>query len=169
MNVANVFNIENTLNTWFNTQIATYSPPAFFSGFDGDRVIFDMPEQPLQPPQFSASHLFIRTEDLYQGRRVSTADVGQRYYAFMDISAWVTRGNANWLAELRWMASILNDAVNQALSVNLTEFLDDYPNSSSANQAIYIDGLEARQVGSDPSPDLKRERFLVRYHTLLRS
>ena len=169
MNPANTFNIETTVNQWLRTQIDAESLPSFFSGFaDSERVIFNMPESPLLAPVFSATHLFIDTEDTWQGRRVDIG-VGKRYFAFLDVSVWVSRSNANWAIDKRWMESILHDIVNKTLSIPLTEYLDDFPNTSAIDYSIKIDDIEARQTQQDKNPDLERVRFLIRYHTILRS
>ena len=169
MNPSNTFNIEITINQWLRTQIDAESLPAFFSGFGGsERVIFNMPEQPLQAPVYSAAHLFIDTDDIWQGRKVDIG-VGKRYFAFLDVSVWVSRSNVNWASDKRWMESILHDIVNKTKSITLTEYLDDYPNTSAIPYSIFIDDIEARQTSPDANPDLERVRFLIRYHTILRS
>jgi hypothetical protein len=170
MNASNVFNIEASLNQWIRTQLDTYTTPAFFSGFGGSqRVVFNMPEAALSAPCFSVDHLFIETMDLWQGRLGDGGTTAQKYSAFLDVNIWVTRSNNNWAIDKRWMASILSDLMNKTKSISLTDYLTTYPTSSAAGYLVYIDAIEARQVGDDPNPDLVRERFLIKYHTNLRS
>ena len=171
MNAVNVFNIESTLNVWLGAQLdlAKYAPPSFFSGYPGDKVIFNMPEVLANVPAFSAHHLPIETQDRWQGRRVGEGERGVWYEAFMDVSAWVSRKNANWLAERRWMGAVLQDIVIATKSVQVTDYLTDYPASASADYAIYIDRIDSRQTMPDGNPDFERERFLIKYHIVLRS
>jgi len=166
MNEANTFNIEATLNAWLKTAIDGLDPPAFFSGFPSTRFILNMPESPINVPAYSGHHLFIETEDAYQGRR---GDGGSAliYRAFFDVSVWVSRRNSNFTADKRWMCAALKDIVLGAKSVVLTDYLTNYPASSAGEVKIYIDGIEARQTEQDVNPDIDRERFLILYHTIL--
>lgn len=170
MNESNTFNFEVSLNQWMRTELDTYTPFADFSGFPGDRLILTMPEEPANVPAFSMHHLLIDTDDVYQGRRVGECEVGQRYSAFMDVSVWVSRLNAHWVSDKRWMCSILADLVNKTKSVQLVDYLGDYPTVPySMPYAIYIDKIDARQTQPDNNKDFERERFLIKYHTILRS
>ena len=169
MNATNVFNVESSLNNWLNTQLATYTPPSFFSGYPGNRLVADMPESPLNVPVFSVHHLHVETQDVYQGRRVSATESGVWYEAFMDVSSWVTRANANWVADKRWMGAILQEIVIDTKAITITDYTTDYPNTSAVNNLIFIDRMDARQTVPDVNPDFERDRFLIKYHTILRS
>jgi hypothetical protein len=169
MNAVNVFNVESSLNNWLSAQIATYTPPSFFSGYPGTQLILNMPESPLNVPAFSAHHLMVETFDLYQGRRVGLTTYGVRYEAFMDVSVWVSRQYPNWAADKRWMASILQDIATGTKSVSITDYLTNYPTSAGTDNLVYIDRIDARQTVPDANPDFERERFLILYHCLLRS
>lgn len=169
MNPSNTLNIETSLNAWLDTQLDTYTPPAFFSGFPGARLVAIKPESPLNPPLFSVSHIFIEMVDEWQGRRGADNSYAQCYYAFMDVQVWVVRSNVNWMAEKRWLCAVLADIVNKTPSVQLTDYLTNYPASSSVDRRIYIGNLEARQTEQDVNPDFERERFLIKYHHYLRS
>lgn len=168
MNPANVFNIESSLNQWLRTGLDAYTAPSFFSGFPGERLILVMPEAPANVPVFSAGHLFIETQKRWQGNRADGV-YGQHYEAFLDVSVWVSRANTQWVADKRWMGSILMDWVNKTKSITLTNYIDSYPSTSSGVYQVYLDRIEARQVGEDENPDIERERYLIKYHTILRS
>jgi hypothetical protein len=169
MNPSNVFNIEGTLNQWLRTGLEAYIAPSFFSGFPGSRLILVMPENPMNTPVFSAGHLFIETQERWQGNAGDNGTLAHHYEAFLDVNIWVSRINTQWVADKRWMSTILTDLVNKTKSVTLTEYLDDYPNTSSGVYTIYIDNIEARQTEQDVNPDIERERFLIKYHTIIRS
>lgn len=169
MNVANTFNIETTLNEWLKAQLNAVTAPIFFSGFPGDRLIFNMPEKPANVPAYSGHHLFIDTVDRWQGRRGDNDTYAVNYRAWFDVSVWVTRANGSWASDKRWMCAVLKDIVNQTVSVSLDDYLTGYPTPADTDYKIVIEGIEARQTEADPNPDFDRERFLIGYRTILRS
>lgn len=171
MNPVNVYNVEASLNHWLSEQLELdkYAPPSFFSGYPGEKVILNMPEVPANVPAFSVHHLPIETSDVWQGRRTGVNERGVWYEAFMDVSVWVSRKNANWAAEKRWMCAVLQDIVIATTAVQVSDFLSDYPMDDTVNYAIYIDEMDARQTVPDGNPDFERERFLIKYRCVLRS
>jgi hypothetical protein len=169
VNPSNTFNIETSLNSWLQTELDSYTPPAFFSGFPGSRLIMNMPEEPVNVPAFSLHHLLIGVRNEHQGRRTGVNERGGLYEAFMDVSAWVSRKNVNWVADGRWMCAIVTDIVEKTTAVQITDYLTDYPDSDDVEYAIYIGDIDARQTQPDDNPDFERQRFLIKYHTILRS
>lgn len=171
MNPVNTFNVETSLNQWLSEQLDLdkYAPPSFFSGFPGDKLILNMPEQPINVPAYSAHHLPIETMSPYQGRRTGINERGVWYEAFMEVNVWVSRNNVNWATEKRWMSAVLQDIVIATTYVQVTDWLSDYPMDNTVDYAIYIDRIDSRQTMPDANPDFERERFLIKYHCILRS
>lgn len=171
MNPVNVFNVESSLNFWLEAQLDLdrYAPPSFFSGYPGAKLILTMPETPANVPAFSMHHLPIETMDRYQGRRTGVNERGVWYEAFMDVSTWVSRKNANWLADKRWMNAILQDMVINTPAISVTDFLTNYPMDDTVDYVIFIDRIDNRQTVPDVNPDIERDRFLIKYHCILRS
>lgn len=166
---ANLFNVETSLNSWFITQVASFSPPSPFGSFASTRVRTDMPETPLNTPCYTVHHLPISMKDAYMGRIGYDSTSAMDYSAFMDISVWVSRSNLNWLFQQRWMGHKLTDLVISTKQVQISDYLTDVNNPTSTQERILLGTVEARQVLEDMNPDIERARYLIRYETILRS
>lgn len=170
LQAAGTFNVEASLNAWLRTQLAAITGlPSWLATLPVP--VTYLPEATASLPALTVVHLPGSLDDAWQGRTVSTSSStkGRDARAIMEVDAWVTRANANWLAQLRTM----QDCVMTVLTGTTSVVIKDYATSqtSPADTAYLVRLRDARLVTTapDPNPDIERRRMLVDYDWVFRA
>src|SRR5689334_8702320 len=101
-------NVEYTLNNWLGTDLAAISRPSWLP--NAPPLVFDAPDIESSLPCFSVAHLPLEGTDEFLGRQVGGAQ-GLIRHALLEVSAWVSRADPNWIAQLRTMEDMLATVV----------------------------------------------------------
>src|SRR5262245_43374846 len=101
-------NVEYTLNNWLATDLAAISRPSWLA--NNPPLVFDAPDIESSLPCFSVAHMPLEGQDEFLGRQVGGGQ-GVARSGLMEVSAWVSRVNPNWIAQLRTMEDMLTTVV----------------------------------------------------------
>ena len=167
----NTYNVQATLDNWFQTQLAGYTTPPLIPT---TAVTLVYPDAGIQPPAFSLQHINVANYDRYQGRNADIGESGtMKAMRMMDISVWVSRINSSgyrndtWEQDMRIMCAVTEDIFRHIKTVNLF----DYTTAASPSATLYKINLHDC-VGSptppDPNPGIMRQRYTISYDWLIR-
>jgi hypothetical protein len=161
----NSYNVEASLNTWFQAQLATYvSPPTIPT----TALTVLMPESGIAPPAFSMFHIPVLLQDKWQGRNAGDGLAGMQAHALAQIDVWVTRANTNWMQQKRVMQSIVEDIWVR----NPVVLVSSYATAATPSATVYkinMGNLEIVQTNPDANPDIERVRMLGNYEWVRRA
>lgn len=159
--------IKNNLLTnqpvWMNSQQGTVPPKT---------INFDFPEQPLNFPSFSVTHL--GSEEMpaktFQGDRADGANKGTMRFGMCEIDCWVDAGgNASqnqWMMHLRQMRDMVFKLFEQNRAIPVYDFT--VPTAPAGTQTIVRvmadRGIREAAAPLDPNPSVRRKRILITYH-----
>jgi len=159
------FNVEASLNSWFQTQINAITKPSWLPTL---AIIYNLPEAGIITPGISVFHIPISVRALWQGARVGGGK-GGRAAALMDVSCWVSRGDSpHWNAQLMTLGSMVEGIFAGGHSLQLSNYLTDPANPVAVAFKVDVSTLEYASTMHDPNPDIERVRYLVRYDWTLR-
>lgn len=157
------YNVEATLMAWLNERLTTNKPPLV----TGTAVLrMAVPEVPVNCPMWSAHFLgYDEAPTTYQGRGTSGATHGARQHGLLEVSAWVSRENVQWRAQLAQMIDAVTASVLGAMASGSAIIVKDFYTSSTtpADTAyrITLEDVEVRTPPTDPNPDIERKRILI--------
>lgn len=169
IDATSVYNIEATLNAWLRGQLAGYAVPADINLDAVPPLITDVPGRDAVFPAWSIHHLGARTRDMFQGRVTDGSKPGVWASGMMEINCWVTRGNVNWLAHLRWMHSAVLDALTGTTGVVVKDYAADPYNPTDTGYRILLGDAQDMTTAPDVNPDVERRRVLANYRWVLRA
>lgn len=147
-------NLLTNVPTWLTPQTGSVPPRT---------INFDYPEQPLNFPSFGITHLGSEPlpAGVFQGDKADGAYRGTRRFGVCEVNCWVTsKGNANWMRDLRVMRDMVFLLFQQHRAIALYDLTT--PSAPSALNAV-TRVMELREVATeqDPNPALKRKRILM--------
>ena len=158
------YNVETSLNTWLQTELATYTgPPAIPT----TALTLTVPEAGINPPAFSLIHIPIGRNDRFQGRHGTAGENIMVAHAMMDVSVWVSRTAVTWQQDLM----IMDAVVNQIAAANPTVNISSYATAASPSATIFrvlLGEVQTVQTVPDPNLDIERRRILITYDWHLR-
>lgn len=159
------FNVTATLNYHFYAALAAFTLPSWLPL---PTVYADFPESEPTLPAFSLTHFGVDSARRWQGDSDGT-NKATLDTALMEISAWASRSNVNWSAQIRTMT----DLIKSWAVANANLRVKDYAASLSApSDTAYLVRLrDAREVDvmTDPNPDVRRRRVLIAYRWVYRA
>lgn len=155
-------NVTATLNIWLRTSLNAYTLPAWLPSFS---LVVTMPEKGIVPPAFGVFHIGGMSDERQNTDVDETATLET---GMMDVSAYVSRSNKNWIQQLRTMEQM----VKQSVAGRGVLRIQDYSVPAAPTSTDYVVRLltaETVPTQPDANPDLERCRILVRYRWFLRS
>jgi len=162
------YNVETSLNAWLRTQLTAVTRPAWFPALPG--IITDTPEKAPSLPAFSIFHIPVDSRGDWQGRIVSSAGgKGLWNRGIMEVDAWVTRANKNWLAQLRTMEDMVMTVLANTTEVAISDYAANQSSPSTTSYLVRLRDTRAVATAPDPNPDIERRRMLVTYEWVYRS
>jgi len=167
INASLPFNVEATLNAYMRTQLATYPLTSWMAALPP--VVTDWPIKTTSMPAFSIAHIDVGGDDRYQGRNVGNGNLGMMTMGIMDVSAWVTKSNTNWLIKLRTMESMIMDVLVGQATVVIKDYYTNQVSPSNTAYRLTLGNVRRVSVAQDPNPDVQRRRVLVNYDWVMRS
>lgn len=163
---SNVFNVQASLTKWLMDTLATFNLPSWLSSYS---FVALQPETDLPTPAFSVSFIDVGTTARWQGY-VGESKTGMQGKGIMEINAWVSRSDVNWLAQRRTMQAMVQQAVNGKKSGVL---IQDYSTPATPSNTSYLvrfpGEVETVETQPDPNADIERARLLVTYTWVIRS
>jgi hypothetical protein len=90
------FNAEASMNRWLTDGLADITKPSWLPAYT---IALNMPQGGITPPCFSAIHLPVSRRSRWQGDHVCDGKTGRRAAALMDVSLWLSRQNAAYMAQ----------------------------------------------------------------------
>lgn len=162
---SSVFNVRATINQWFQTTVNTFTLPSWASAFT---YVFTMPEQGISVPCYSLFHIDVSQTREYQGNHASETEYGQVATALLEVSAWVSRSDPNWLAQLGLMESLARAAVGTSQGIVIQNYLTVPGTPTATTFKIDLGEFETLETSPDPNPDIVRKRMLMRYNWVYR-
>lgn len=164
MSTTSTFNVEASLNYWFQTQVAAQSLPAWLTSVP---VVFDMQEVTISLPCLSVVHIGVASRDIWQGRHVDGGTTkGLASSGLMQIDAWASRSNVDWYMQMMSLDGLVRDIFVNTANVVISNWQAiGYSGGTAAALTYKIDlsDIEYLATAPDPNPDIERRRFLVRY------
>jgi len=159
-----VYNVEGTLRAWLMAGLLANTP----SSVSEVRLNLDMPEQPLNPPEWSVHFRVSRLSESFQGSHVGSNQHGEIRYGTMEVNCWVSReNNPAWRKQLAQMRDAVSKSVQQLRATGSgLKVYDFYANENTPSQIaqlIKLLTITEAAVPADPNPDIQRARFLIDY------
>ncbi len=161
-----LYNARASFNRWFLVNVTANGWPTGYhpAGFN---INFDYPDVPLQFPSISVTHMGGAAEVVAQGHHIGgpVHVTGQRQHQLSDISIWASgQPNAPWVRDL-WQG---RDLVGYLLTSGLAfDLLNVYATTAIADLTgigiARINGWEDVAAPLEPSPNIHRQRMLVRW------
>lgn len=167
---SNVFNVEGSLNTWINTQLAALTKPAWLPSFN---IVFNVPETGISTPAISIAHMGGDNRKLYQGNHVGESKTGGAAFGLMDISCWVSRSakigeQKVWNAQLMTLRAFVAEVFAGVKTVAITDYIADQTGVTASGYRVVFGDLAGQATAHDPNPDIERARYLLRYDWTVR-
>jgi hypothetical protein len=163
----NTWNVEATITQYFIDELAAIARPPQLPSYT---TIVNLPEQAIVTPAFSYANLPAGTRYLYMGNNVGDGLKGGKSFGILEVSAWVSRGAANWSAQLKIMQAMIEQV---AVKANNGIVVKDYASNLSAPVTlpflIRIIELEVVATAPDANPDLGRRRCLISFSWIHRA
>jgi hypothetical protein len=165
-------NVEYTLNNWLAADLAAISRPSWLPS--NPPLVFDAPDIESSLPCFSVAHLPLASQDEFLGRQAGNGQ-GLVRSALLEVSAWVSRANPNWIAQLRTMEDMLATVVAATSSKLIKDFAANPSSPATTAYKVNIQGLErvrstlgqsaaeAAAVEVGANPDLRGRRMFIGY------
>lgn len=168
IHVTSTYNVEATLNAYFKAALQAFTVPEWLT--QPLPVVMNTPEVTASLPAFSLSNISVGAMDMFQGRNAEANTRAMTSLGILEISAWVTRKNTSWVAQLRTMCSMIVGAyLDSKGGVILKDYQSNNANPSSVAYRIVLNDLDVVVVSNDPNPDIERRRYLVKYQWTVRS
>jgi hypothetical protein len=170
IHATSTWNVEASLNAYFKTAFTNFTRPAAFNLTALPRFVENTPEVTANLPAFSFFHIPVGGMDIYQGRQAEAGTSVLLMLGLLDISAWVSRSNTSWNAQLRGMHSMIESAyLDSKAGIRIKDYQTNPTNPQNVAYRIVLRDLDETAVSVDPNPDIERRRFLVKYQWHLRS
>lgn len=166
MHVTNINNVEASLNLHFVDRLSAISLPAWFALYN---IAYNWPEEELNTPCFSFTHLPVSTEMPFQGNVESdtlSVSVGS---AILEINCWVSRddvynGQQVWVARLQYMHSMVQQVMTREPIVVIQDVVTDPNFPTPAGYKIDLMRLtNPATLPDDENPSIRRRRLLINY------
>lgn len=166
------YNIETTINRWFEANITAHGLPAWMPSA---RVLFNFPESELidgySGHAFTVTHLGAETIENYQGRNTDDR-LGVSKQGIVEANVWVSKAAAGG-SVVQWSKQAGDMVSHLFTSARDTEIVDAYgdnANPTGVGAILRFHTPEQAPVASPDSenPDLFRRRYLLRYQWIER-
>lgn len=163
-----VENVEYSMNAWIAGKINAYSRPSWLSAVP--TFVFDFPDN-IAPliPAFSFIHIPIDSVSRWQGKRGESGVGASLRTAFLEVDAWVTRSDPNWMAQLRTMQSMIESATDSTTTVVILDFVTSQSNPAATSYRITVGDVMTVATDPDPNADIRRRRMMIKYSWIFRS
>lgn len=166
---SSTYNVEATITRYFTDELAALTKPALLPSYT---VIVLAPETPItttNTPAFSMVHIPAGDRSLWQGSRADNVK-GRKALAIFEISAWTTRSQRNWNAQLSLMESMVQQVNIQANNgIRIRDYQSSPSNPTEVPYIVRTDDMEVVATVQDPNPDLQRRRMLISYSWVVRA
>jgi hypothetical protein len=161
-----LYNVEGTLNNWFNTNLTANGIPAWMPSA---RVVYDYPENGLinghSGHAFSVTHQGAEVLERYQGNNTVGNSAGQMMQGMAEINCWISKeaAGASWPARLRQMGDMVRFVFVSARQIEINNLYTSTAAPSGVGGLITFGQTDEVSVAPDPNPDIMRRRFITRY------
>lgn len=165
LHATSVYNVRGSVNSWFATKAATLTLPASVTY----TLIVQWPETDMPVPSIALTHADVsRTKDAMG--RVVGGGYGGSAAGLLDISAFVSRNNRNWQAQLSALQSVIEAVFAGTGAIGIKDYLTT-PNAPTTT--VYGVRFGSLDMGETMpfagNPDIMRSRSLIRYDWTLRT
>lgn len=160
------FNAEASMNLWLQTGLADITKPAWLPAYT---IALNMPQGGITPPCFSVIHLPVSRRSRWQGDNVGNGKTGRRAASLMDVSIWVSRQNAAYMAQAMAMTAMLEGVVMGTQTVPFYDYWSNPAVPVLTAYKIVLGDMNIAETETDPNPDIYRRRVLIRYDWTVRS
>lgn len=169
VHATSTYNVEASINKYFKDALTALTrPAALFTAMPA--LVENMPEAVASLPAFSFEHLPAGSLDIYQGRNAEANTRAARELGILDLSAWVSRKNGQFVGQLRFMqAMIVTAYLDSRGGVVIKDYASNVSNPSAVAFRVTFVDLDVVSVSDDPNPDVRRRRCLVKYQWDMRS
>lgn len=157
---ASHFNAEASLNASFATFVNAVTLPAWLSR---PAVVYDAPDIEPSVPCYSLFHIPVSSADPYQGSRESASYRVSVETQMVEISAWASRADVNWMAQLRTMNDIVKTWRLQSRHIVLMDYATSQSAPSATSYRLELDEVIETGVEPNPNPGIERRRMMVTY------
>ena len=164
---ASQYNARGSFNRWFFVNLSASGwPAAYPSGFS---VNFEYPDVPLSFPSVSVTHLGGEVEVIAQGNHVGgpTPLTGYRQHQLTDVNIWASgQPNNPWVRDLWQLRDMVANLVQRATGFSLLNVYGSTANPTSVGLCRFGPGNSLEDVATplEPSPNIHRQRMLVRWY-----
>lgn len=161
---ASFFNVEATLNDWLATQLAAVTRPAWLATLP---PIYHDGQPIVEPnvPCFSFFHIPVDVQlAAYQGRGAEIGRKAAPSMGMMDISAWATQAEPNYMAQLRTMRDMVATVTLLKVALVVKDFATSLTAPADTLYKVDFDNLTSTAPAPDTAnPALWRARMLLDY------
>ena len=169
------YNVTNSINYFLRNKLGTTVPQwmTFNNGVTQPRTLnFNWPDQPLNFPSFTVTHLSSDPVQSFEGDRADGSYKGIERQGMFEVDCWVLEQTENkdgsqtknykWALQLQTMRDMVFLLLQKNRSILLYDCSD--PNSLVAlNSIVRLVDIREASVGPDPNPAVKRARILCTY------
>lgn len=167
MNAANRFNAEYTLNRRMQTYLEgkQWSHPSWLPA--APSLVMNLNEWAINPPCISLVHIPVSTEPI--GQMWVGDAAGFQSVNLLELSVWVSRGSPSYMAEMRYLCSLVEDCWCALSSLPIEDSLSIGEPMPTEYKIDIVRLQWAGAIEDDPNPDILRMRGLLRYQFIGRS
>ena len=166
-------NVKATLAAWMQTNLALVDRPA---NLDAYTVEMNIPQEGIATPSYSITHIDAGRMSRYQGNAASATLKGYYALGILDVSAWVSRVQVNWQAQLRWMVSAAERVVigQEHGAIEIQDYITDPSSPTDTEFRITLLDMAIPQLvipneTFNPNPNIERVRMVINYQWIIRS
>lgn len=162
---ASEINVRTTLNNSFNTALAAFTLPSWLTL--PTVYVYWSEDEPILPA-YGIAHFGVDSEMRWQGNTDGTNTV-LHDTALMEISAFASRSNVNWAAQLQTMGDIVRTWRADNPNVRIKDYAANQSSPANTNFLVRLEDLREVEVVDDPNPDVRRRRMLISYRWVYRA
>ena len=161
-----VFNVEASVNQWFETRAASITLPF---GFTYQRL-YIWPDTPISSyvPCITLTHAPINRRHTYMGMQAGSGELGGQASNLVDISVWVARkynsmANPNWTVHLRSLRAVVEEIFNGPVGIVIKDYRTTPASPSDTIYRVTTGDLAGGEIVPDANPDIFHVRYTLRY------
>lgn len=168
LDAANSLNVEGTINAAVRAALASITPPSAWLPTTPPLVLI-WDDVPASLPCFALAYLGEDQITSFQGQVVGNGKAGRMLLGVAELSAFVTKDNQNWHAQLRTMQAMIQHVVLLNTVMVMQDYTTNPGSPAPTGYKIFLDGIGTASTGPDPNPAIVRSRTLIRYRYVARA